>query len=411
MSLFRFDHSTFCDREILLKITGENGAMEEFKMDVNSILFSQHSHFFRSLFNNGTSETRCREVAIHIDAADEVAVKSMLQFMMYRQLPEDSASSLLPLLIQADKYAVLLCIKYCIGRLTELMKSDPYTAVICIEVLEQVAVSDRALHDAASRCLRTLNLNELEEKILEFPLVGIQYMLSSNTLVVDSEDSVYDFLLKWLDVSSGGRERELVMSSVRYPFMSIKRLECILTNDRFNVFNLVVDAFVYKVESLHLKRSRLLKSMQFQPRAYTLKPLVVLEFDRPRVETTAYLVLTQEELRHLTPSSAIVSENFYLGGESFYMVLKNVVKENLESTCGVFLKKRGLKTKEVRFELSCATSETNNPIHGGHYVFGRGRKPLRLRDFFHRPWENFVEDNVFFDENVLKIRAELRFTI
>ncbi|XP_057456184.1 BTB/POZ domain-containing protein POB1-like [Lotus japonicus] len=163
-------------------------------LHINSLILAVKSTFFLKLFSNGMRESEQRHVTLKINASEEASLMELLNFMYRNSL------NMLDVVVAADKFGVSSCMRYC----TNLLLNSPMTpdsALLYLDLPHSVLMADtfQPLANAAKKYLagRYKDITKFEEEVMAFPICGIEAILASNELEVESEDDVYDFVLKW----------------------------------------------------------------------------------------------------------------------------------------------------------------------------------------------------------------------
>ncbi|GAA0148167.1 hypothetical protein LIER_07687 [Lithospermum erythrorhizon] len=396
---------------------------------ISSAILAAKSPFFYKLFSNGMRESEERHVTLRIQASEEAALMDLLNFMYSNTLPTATPSSLLDVLMAADKFQVASCMRYC----CLLLRGLPMTcesALLYLDLPSSVIMADavQPLTDAAKRFLavRYKDITKFQEEVLNLPLSGIEALLSSDDLQVASEDVVYDFILRWSRMHYPRIEerREILTSRlaclIRFPYMTCRKLKKILMcNDIDPAYasKVVLDALFFKAETPH--RQRFLASEEahtgyscFVERAYKYRPVKVLEFELPRSQCVVYLDLKKEECDHLFPSGRVYSQAFHLGGQGFFLSAHCNMDQQSSFHCfGLFLgmQEKGSISFTVDYEFSARSKSTEEFVskYKGHYTF-TGGKAVGYRNLFGVPWSQFIaEDSLYFINGVLHLKAEL----
>ncbi|KAF5730046.1 hypothetical protein HS088_TW20G00416 [Tripterygium wilfordii] len=168
---------------------------------ISSPILAGKSSFFYKLFSNGTKESENRHVTLRIHAsAEEAAFLDLLRFIYGNTLSATCPTALLDVLLAAAKFEVASCMRHCSILLrsysmtceSALLYLDlPYSVLMAKEVLP--------LADTAKQFLAAhhKDISKFQGEVLNLPLAGIEAVLSSDDLLVASEDIVCEFVLKW----------------------------------------------------------------------------------------------------------------------------------------------------------------------------------------------------------------------
>lgn len=157
------------------------------------------------------------------------------------------------------------------------------------------------------------------EVLLDLPLVGIEAVLSSDELRVESEDAVYDFVISWArkHYPNPEKRREILGSKIcqliRFPNMSNHKLKDVISCDDLNYVcasKAVSEALLLKVEAPH----KILNE-----RAYRHLPVTVMEFDGQIRECMVFWSITKDSWSQLSPGDRLYSRPFLFSGIKFQL--------------------------------------------------------------------------------------------
>lgn len=398
-------------------------------LHISSPILAAKSPFFYKLFSNGMRESEQRHVTLRINASEEAALMELLNFIYSNTLSATSAPALLDILMAADKFEVASCMRYC-SKMLQNLPMTPDSALLYLELPSSVLMAEavQPLTDTAKQYLaaRYKDLTKFQEDVLSLPLAGIEAVLSSDDLQVASEDSVYDFVLKWARSNHPklDERREILGSRlgrlIRFPFMTCRKLKKVLTCPDFDqelASKVVLEALFFKAEAPH--RQRILaaeesapNNLRFVERAYKYRPVKVVEFELPRQQCVVYLDLKREECENLFPSGRVYSQAFHLGGQGFFLSAHcNMDQQGSFNCFGLFLgmQEKGSASFAVDYEFAARSKPTEDYVskYKGNYTF-TGGKAVGYRNLFGVPWEAFSsEDSVYFINGILHLRAEL----
>ncbi|KAG2331148.1 hypothetical protein Bca52824_002328 [Brassica carinata] len=398
------------------------------ELHISSPILAAKSPFFYKLFCNGMFESEQNHVTLRIEASEEAPVMELLNFMYTNSLSSvTEVPALLRVLIAADKFEVASCMKYC----TRLLLNRPMTLPYVLFILRlpwTLLLADfvKPLTIAARHFLvmHYQDINKFPpEELMALPLLGIMMLLTSNDLMITSEDIVYDVVLKWAKTNySVLEERQGILRRlaryIRFPYMTCPRLKKILTSDDFEpsvAYKLVLEALFFKAEtSLHHRAAITAAShgQRFIERAYTDRPIKTVEFEVPHRQCIVYLDLTRKECNALYPSNRIYSQKFHLGGQEFLLsACCNKEQPNRFHQFGLFLKAqvKGSVSLTVDYQFSARWKPTQEFVirSRGRYKF-TGDESIGFRDLFGTSWASFIgEDSPYFINEVLHLRVEL----
>ncbi|XP_057780346.1 BTB/POZ domain-containing protein At2g46260-like [Salvia miltiorrhiza] len=400
-------------------------------LHISSPILAAKSPFFYKLFSNGMMESEQRHVTLRISTSEEAALMELLNFMYSNTLSINTAPALLDVLMAADKFEVVSCMRYCSHRLRNLPMT-PESALVFLDLPSSVLMGDavQPLTDAAKHFLaaRYKDISKYQEEIMHLPLAGIEAILCSDDLQVASEDAVYDLVLKWsrFHYQKLEERRDILCSQlggyIRYPYMTCRKLKKLLTCSDFDrdfATKVVVDALFFKAEAPHRQRNHASEestststSRRFVERSYKYRPVKVIEFELPRQQCVVYLDLKQEECSNLFPSGRVYSQAFHLGGQGFFLSAHCNMDQQSSFHCfGLFLgmQEKGSVSFGVDYEFAARSKPTEEYMskYKGNYTF-TGGKAVGYRNLFSIPWNNFIaEDSLYFINGILHLRAEL----
>ncbi|MCL7022887.1 hypothetical protein MKW94_006131 [Papaver nudicaule] len=373
-------------------------------MHVSFAILAAKSPFFYKLFSNGTRESEQRYVTLRINASEEAALIGLLKFMYTSTLSVTTATGLLDVLMAADKFEVSSCMRYC-SRLLHDLPMTPDSALLYLEIPSSVSKADavQPLMDAAKQYLasRYKDLLEFAEELLNLPLAGIEAVLSRDDLQVDSENEVYDFVLKWARLHYPKIEdrREVLGSRlgrlIRFPFMSCWELDKVLTCDDFDHDHrskVVLEAFRFKAEAPYRRRTILamesaVTNRRYVERVYKFRPMKVVEFENPHQQCFFFLDLKREECENLFPCGRVQSQLFHLAGQVFILTAQcNTDDQRSPDWFGLFL---GMQ--EI-----------------GLGPLARRWNAMGCKNLFVIPWTDFMaDDSPYFISGVLHLSTQL----
>ncbi|KAL5718811.1 Boi protein [Ranunculus cassubicifolius] len=398
-------------------------------LHISSPILAAKSPFFYKLFSNGMRESEQRHVTLRINASEEAALMELLNFIYSNTLSTNTAPALLDVLMAADKFEVASCMRHC-SRMLQNLPMTPESALLYLELPSSVLMAEavQPLTDTAKQYLaaRYKDITKFHDDVMNLPLAGIEAVLSSDDLQVASEDSVYDFVLKWARAHYPKIEdrREILGSRlgrlIRFPYMTCRKLKKVLTCVDFDqelAAKVVLEALFFKAEAPH--RQRILaaeesspNNLRFIERAYKYRPVKVVEFELPRQQCVVYLDLKKEECVNLFPSGRVYSQAFHLGGQGFFLSAHcNMDQQGAFNCFGLFLgmQEKGSASFAVDYEFAARSKPTEDYVskYKGNYTF-TGGKAVGYRNLFGIAWEAFAsEDSVYFINGILHLRAEL----
>ncbi|XP_044949704.1 BTB/POZ domain-containing protein At2g46260-like [Hordeum vulgare subsp. vulgare] len=400
---------------------------------INSVVLAANSPFFRKIFSNGMKESDQRHITLQVadSGTEETVIMEILSFMYTGKLSTTEPNLLLDILMAADKFEVLACMRHCNQLLTNLpMTRESALLYLYYPCSTSVAAEIRHLTNAAKEFLASKYkvLAKFSDELMDMPLAGIEAIFSSTDLQTRSEDTVYSFLLEWACKQyPETEERHKIWSSsllplVRFSHMTWSKLHEVLTCgddgvDREQTKKLITDALLHKAYPAHEQgttEADTTNCWQVPQRAYRLKPIKVVEFDRPCPQVIVYLDLTREECSRLFPEGHISTHLFHLAGQDFrLMAYCEMDEQDKAYSFGLFIATakmtRGPTCLTVDFEFAARTRSSGKFVTRweNKYTFG-GDWMLGCSDLFEVPWSTFIANDNLFIDDVLHLRADLR---
>ncbi|KAJ4836476.1 hypothetical protein Tsubulata_043926 [Turnera subulata] len=385
---------------------------------INSAILASKSPFFLDLFSKQTGD----EVALDmINAREEAAFINLLRFMYGMTLPKNMMSTrdFTDLLIVSQKLQVSSCVKYCCESMRKsisLQSAPFYFCLPSITSLEGVEEVQQLINECKRYAIHFWNkIKDPIAWLYSLPLKGIEALLSSDDLQVQSEDYIYDFVCTWACLHYPKlEERQQFLRSrldtlVRLPNLSSWKLKQILISDGIldsdHRKDLALNSLFHKVDDQEYYRDRV------RQRDYLLHPVKFLLFDSPTPGCVVYLDLKKEQFARLySEGRDIITQPFSIGEERYrlrFMKHKDFVDKALVS-----LVKVGDVAKPCTINFLMATRTRN----AEDYVSGPSRSctfctatgPVYLGLTVMPPWSNFLSDdegNPFFIEGIFHLRV------
>ncbi|VAI35863.1 unnamed protein product [Triticum turgidum subsp. durum] len=131
---------------------------------------------------------------------EEKAFMELLRFMYMGKLtPTTEPTHLVDILMAADKFEAISCMKLCGERLIDLPMT-PESAVMCLNLPCSISVpavlTEAVMKFLAERYKEFLS-TESQDELMRIPGAGIEAILRRNSFGFASEVAVYDFVLRW----------------------------------------------------------------------------------------------------------------------------------------------------------------------------------------------------------------------
>ncbi|CAJ1927515.1 unnamed protein product [Sphenostylis stenocarpa] len=360
-------------------------------------------------------------------SAEEAAVMDLLNFMYSNTLSRTAAAAVLDVLMAADKFDVVSCIKYC-SKMLRFIPMTCKSALLYLDLPSSILTSDaiQPLIETAKLFLAShyRDITKFADEALNLPLAGIEAVLSSDDLQLPSEDAVYEFVLKWARIHYPKIEdRRDVLGArlgrlIRFPHMSCRKLEMVLKCSHFHpdfASKVVLEALFFKAETPRRQRSLAAQDAgatysRFVERAYMHRRVKVVEFALPQPQCVIYLDLKKEECAQLFPNGRIHSQAFPLGEQLFFLsACCNVDQQNGSLSFGLFLAMKFKESVHVEYEFAARSKFTEEYIsrRKANYTFTRG-KAVGHRNLFGVPWTAFIaDDSHYFIKGYMRNKNQL----
>ncbi|KAF7074309.1 hypothetical protein CFC21_079204 [Triticum aestivum] len=185
---------------------------------VSAAILAAKSSFFYKLFSNGMKESGQRQATVRISDSEEKAFMELLRFMYSGKLTATTEPiPLVDILMAADKFEVVSCMKLCIQRLM-VLPMTPESALMCLDLPCSISMAadltEAAKKFLAERYMEFLS-TQFQDELMRMPPAGIEAILSRNDFGVASEVAVYDFVLRWASSPCPNSEERMDISSSR----------------------------------------------------------------------------------------------------------------------------------------------------------------------------------------------------
>ncbi|XP_076954527.1 BTB/POZ domain-containing protein POB1-like [Bidens hawaiensis] len=285
-------------------------------------------HCHHQLFTNGMRESEQRDVTLRINESEEAAFMELLNFMYSNNLKVRTATTLLDVLVIADKFDVPSCMRYC-GHLLRNLPMTPESVLVYLDLPSTILTAEafRPLTFAAKQfySVHYKDITKYQDEIHSLPLASVEAIISSDDLKVETEDSLYKFVIEWARAHYPKIEdrREILMTRlakfIRYPYMTREMLTNLLTGNEFDLEfaqKVVTEAISFKAEVPQRQHEY---EQRFVKRSYKYQPDKMVKFEQPYLYHVVYVDLKRDVCASLFPSGYVSSEAFNLGGKGFYL--------------------------------------------------------------------------------------------
>lgn len=150
---------------------------------------------------------------------------------------------------------------------------------------------------------------------------------------------------------------------------------------------------------------------QFEERAYMIKLVKAVAFDRPRPQVIVYLDLKREECSRLFLSEGIYSRSFYLAGHRLHLMAFCEMHEDSKSYSfglGLLCYPKCSKFVTLDYEIAARRNPSGKfvSLFNDEHTFD-GVWAYGCRDLFLTPWSTLIADDNLFIDGLLHLRADV----
>ncbi|XP_038988608.1 BTB/POZ domain-containing protein At2g46260-like isoform X1 [Phoenix dactylifera] len=278
------------------------------------------------------SEPEAQSLTIQIEASEEEAFSGLLEFIYFSTMSPSSYTEIVNLLMISDEFQAFSCAEVCI-RLLE-MKIE--WALSCCELSARVhELYLRELLIKVEKEQKSKICSDImshKDELLQLSFDKIEALFCVDTLKVESEDVVYDFIRAWAQNHYPNTEdrcsaKELHLERlIRFPYLTWQKLEEALQCDIFDqesILKAVNQALAFKVRGPYCRRLAVggFSNSQFFERCYERTPVMVSRLQSPAFDRcVVYFSLTENELLEMYPVGRRESEDFMFGHQVFSLV-------------------------------------------------------------------------------------------
>jgi hypothetical protein len=291
--------------------------IRQHKIYVHSFWLAIHSPYFRSLFHSsGMKENQEKEVHVKILESEENAHLILVE-AMYRDdvLDDKTADEKLAVLELANKYDVKLVFKKC----KYILQTNPIPFEISTKIMHVINVKHNmndvedlleSLQPVLVKEFSPLDENWQSDKFTSLSELCLKCVLSSDNLIVASENTVFHALMYWME------QNEVDPASLEE------------TNDLLAVvrFKLVTIDYLYNVIKNHPIASKMPKFSEFYHGGLTYHAL-------PSEQKKLF---QEKPVTRKGPEGTIIQHTFVVKEEDFETVVENGSELNSEKfwACG-----------------------------------------------------------------------------
>ena len=218
--------------------TSKGQIIRQHKFYIHSTWLAVQSSYFRSLFFSGMKETNATEVHVKISESEEQAHLMLLE-AMYKidTLDYATVDELLEVLRLAHKYDVKFVFKkskYCLQAMVDSLE-------ICEKIMRFIKIDNtitdvgdlaRTLQSFLAKEFSPLDKTWQTTSFKELCVPSLKYLLSSDELVTESENTVFHALMHWIEQC--GIENVLESEEMA-SLLSVIRFELIRIDYLYNI--------------------------------------------------------------------------------------------------------------------------------------------------------------------------------
>ena len=180
--------------------------LRQHRIFVHSFWLSVQSPYFRLLFySSGMKENQEKEVHVKVSECEENAYLIFLEAMYCGDVLNDkTVDELLAVLELSNKYDVKFILKKCkyvlIKHVTTFEVSTQIMHVIKVKHdMSDVEELANTIGSVLAEQFSPLHKNWESEKFINLSLPSLKYLLSSDDLIVQSENTVFQALMYWME--------------------------------------------------------------------------------------------------------------------------------------------------------------------------------------------------------------------
>ena len=218
-----------------------NGTLRQHKIYVHGVWLAVQSPYFRSLLHSsGMKEAHDTEVHLKIPESEENAHLVLLEAMYRNEVLNDkSVDEVLDVLELADKYDVKFVFKKCKYVLQQNATTFGISAQIMHVIKVKHDMSDvedlaATLQLVLAQEFSPLDENWQSEKFNSLSEPSLKYLLSSDDLIVQSENTVFHALMHWMERSAVDptalKKSNDLLAVVRFKLVTIDYLYNVINN-------------------------------------------------------------------------------------------------------------------------------------------------------------------------------------
>ena len=218
-----------------------NEPLRQHKIYVHSFWLSVQSQYFRSLFySSGMKENHDKEVHVKVSVSEENAHLILLEAMYQDDVLNDkTVDELLAVLELANKYDLKFVFKKC----KYVLQENAATLEISTQIMHMIRVKHNMddVDDLAAtlqlvlvEVLSPLDENWQNEEFTSLSEPSLKYLLSSDDLAVQSENTVFHALMHWMEQNeidpASLKETNDLLAVVRFKLVTIDYLYNVINN-------------------------------------------------------------------------------------------------------------------------------------------------------------------------------------
>lgn len=245
-------------------------------LHVNSLLLSAHSDFFKSLFTNDMLESRASEVSVHV-AEDEIPLLEDIIRFVYNGKFQTPPDNMIHLLFVADKFLFAKVADDIIEHHKTSLTVDQCIQYLDLNEALQASTFAKLHHHVKRHLAKEFRIFDQvwnTEEFLHLPVRALIAVLESDSLILQSENTILSGLLAWVNADPITRAAEFkeLVKYIRFGHMDpsflvdvVQRVEPIASHPEFLSIYKKVQA--YKSQKMEVRSGEPF----MMPRIYTDK--------------------------------------------------------------------------------------------------------------------------------------------
>eukprot|EP01083_Nonionella_stella_P287436 978389_1 len=230
-NMFGFDDPELSDK-VLVLIEGEGDDQQTTKVHVTRLALCFRSEYFRNLFGQKFAEAKCDEVVLKLEDGETEPMMDLLKFIYSMMcnlslqsdtLKEKSTMEVVQILMLADRYMFEDAIKACITIIDsrELSLDDCHKLSLLAGLRNHEALVKK-ISSKLDGLFETFEDNLDNPVCMKLPFELFRCMLSSDSVKLYSENSIWAGIVRWVEVNKPSEEKHVqLLECLRLDHMDI----------------------------------------------------------------------------------------------------------------------------------------------------------------------------------------------